>query len=240
MSQSPYAFERLFRAPFSVPNGLAAAPDGLWIADQVTDRVALVQESEPNEYGVTQQLKEIVTESSNTSGLCCTSDSLWLAANGNAVLWRPARATDAQAGAGEVLRIDLRTGATAARHPVPGGGGTHGIEADTNPEYIWISTLKQQTLSKVRIADWIVTHTLPLAHDRSHGLVRTESALWIVYTNERQIVETDAETGARLRTIQVPDDMPEPHGLTRQGPHLLYCDATTGWIVRVTNALSIG
>lgn len=239
MPNMSYTFERLFRAPYAVPNGVALAPEGLWIADQISDQVALVDMQNPNDYGVTRVFRSISSESSNTSGMCCAHGSLWLAANGAANLWRPARGTDARTGTGEVLQVDARTGETQARYPIPGGGGTHGIEMDVrDPGCIWLSTLKQQTLSKVRIKDWSIVHTLPLAHDRSHGIICTESALWIVYTNQRQIAALDMDTGACLHTVQLPADMPEPHGLTREGAHMVYCDATTGWIVRIRDVLA--
>ena len=34
--------ENQFRAPYGVPNGLQLTDDGLWIVDQMTDRVALM------------------------------------------------------------------------------------------------------------------------------------------------------------------------------------------------------
>ena len=45
--------EKLFRAPYGVPNALQVVKEGLWITDQITDRVALVEIAEPSEYGVT-------------------------------------------------------------------------------------------------------------------------------------------------------------------------------------------
>ena len=30
--------EKLFRAPYGVPNGLQVTDEGLWVADQITDR----------------------------------------------------------------------------------------------------------------------------------------------------------------------------------------------------------
>ena len=233
-----YSFERLFRSPFSAPNGIALTAEGLWVADQATDRLALVSMHSCNKYGLTQYLRECSSESSNTSGMSYDSGSLWLAANGAAKSWRPARSTDASIGIGEVLQVDPNTGATLNRNYIPGGGGTHGIEVDLfDAGFIWLSTLKQKTLSKVRIADWSVVHTIPLLSNRSHGIVRSASAIWIVFTTERQIVEMDPKTGQVDRIVQIPADMPEPHGLTRDGPHLLYCDATTGWITRVHDVL---
>lgn len=234
MSNSSYRVEKLFRSPYAVPNGIALTPEGLWVADQISDRLALVAMDGPNDYGVTHLLRELPSESSNTSGICYANGSLWMAANGAASLWRPARTTDAAKHQGEVLEVDATSGETLSRHPIPGGGGTHGIEVDAVEEgHIWLSTLKYQTLSKVRMADWSVMTTLPLIHDRSHGLVRTNESLWLVYTNQRQIVEMNVETGQVKKTVQLPSDMPEPHGLTREGPHFLYCDATSGWIARV-------
>ncbi|MCY3658660.1 MAG: hypothetical protein OXG36_06535 [Caldilineaceae bacterium] len=233
-------FERIFRSPYAVPNGIAACPDGVWVVDQITDRVALVSLDTPNDYQVTHFLKDYPSDSSNTSGLSWHDGDLWLAANGSSDLWRPSREQDARKGAGEVLRMDTDTGELKERRLLPGGGGTHGIEVDCrDPDYIWLSTLSRQTLSRVRIADWSVAATIPLQHDRSHGLVSTEEALWIVYTNERTIVETNPDTGEPGRTINIPDDMPQPHGMTRQGADFLYCDATSGWIVRVHDAINI-
>ncbi len=160
-------FERLFRAPYGVPNGVQTTVDGLWIADQISDRLALVQMAPPSEYGVTPLLREIPTESSNTSGLSEGDGSLWLAANGDATIWRGPRPTDAKAGYGEILRIDAQSGDTQERWPVPGDGGVHGIEYDAyEPGHLWITTLRRQTLSQVRIADWSVRKSIPLPYAR--------------------------------------------------------------------------
>ena len=35
--------EKLFRSPYSVPNGLQVTDEGVWVVDQITDRVALVE-----------------------------------------------------------------------------------------------------------------------------------------------------------------------------------------------------
>ena len=49
---------------------------------------------------------------------------LWMAANGPALRREP-RPTDAKTG--RVLKVDPETGKTLARHPIPGGGGVHGL-----------------------------------------------------------------------------------------------------------------
>ncbi|MEZ4867635.1 MAG: hypothetical protein R3C14_40290 [Caldilineaceae bacterium] len=227
--------ENLFRAPYSVPNGLQITDDGLWIVDQITDRVALVKVDEPIDYyGVPKFIRDIPSECSNTSGLSWDGGALWMAANGDASLWRPARPHDAGAHTGEILQVDAATGATLNRYPLPGGGGTHGLEIDRyEPGMIWVTTLKDQTLTKMRISDWSIQHVIPLPYKRAHGVVRVADGVWIVHTADRLIVKLDVNDGHELDRIDVPEPHPEPHGLSIFGQDLIYCDASSGWVAKI-------
>ena len=228
--------ERLFRAPYSVPNGLQVTDKGLWIADQVTDRAALVEISEASDYGVTRMLAEIPTESSNTSGLAWGDGALWLAANGAGARWRVERPTDAQQG--EILKVDPKTGKTLDRHPLPGGGGTHGVEYDPyEAGTLWVTTLKSQTATQVRISDWSSLRSVPLPHRRAHGVVRVEDGIWVVHTADRVVVKLDIASGRELDRIEVPEPHPEPHGLSICEEGFLYCDATSGWVVKIETSV---
>lgn len=239
-------FTKLFRSPYGVPNGLQWTKEGLWIVDQITDRVALVEMTEPNAYGVTKLIRDLPSESSNTSGMSSQGNTLWLAANGGAQLWRPKRSSDAEPHQGEILQIDKTNGGTLSRHPLPGGGGTHGLEYDPfEDDIIWLTTLGSQTLSKVKISTWDVLATFPLPHERAHGVVRVPDGIWVVHTGDRIIVKLDPEDGHEIERLSVPEDLPEPHGLSLLGtpidnPHqyrkFIFCDATTGWIVQLTLA----
>ena len=136
--------EKVFRSPYSVPNGLQVTDDGLWIVDQITDRVALVEIAADADYTVPKLIRDIPSESSNTSGMAYGGDALWLAANGPGERWRPIRDTDAKPGAGEIFKVHPATGETLARYPVPDGGGTHGVEYDNYDEgHLWVQTLKK-------------------------------------------------------------------------------------------------
>ena len=233
----PRIFEKLYRAPYSMPNGLQVTGEGLWLVDQMTDRLALVTMDPPGDpdYFVFALIRHIPSDSSNTSGLSYGGGSLWLAANGSGRgLWRAARPADAGEGQGEILQVDPDTGETQNRYVIPGGGGTHGVDYDAFEEGIlWVTTLHQGTLSKVRIADWSVQHTIPLPHRAAHGVARVENGVWVVFKPEWCIIKVDLEDGSELDRIEVPKHLPEMHGLARSGDDLLYCDATSGWVVRI-------
>ena len=223
------AIKQTFRAPYAAPNGLQATEDGLWIVDQFTDRIALVEPAEP---GATRILAEIPSESSNTSGMSFGGGALWLAANGPAERWRSPKPTDARTG--EIFEVDPATGETLGRYALPGGGGTHGIDYDRfDAGMVWLTTLSSDTISKVRISDWTVVHTIPLTHGGGHGIARVEDGIWIVHRHERIILKLDLEDGREIDRIENPAPFPEAHGLTVYGDGFLYCDAMTGAIVEI-------
>lgn len=227
--------EKLFRSPYSVPNGLQVTEDGLWIVDQITDRVALVEITADEDYTVPKLIRDIPSESSNTSGMTYGDGALWLAANGPGERWRPVRDTDAKPGTGEVFKVDPATGETLGRYPIPDGGGTHGIEYDHYDEgHLWVQTLKDQVTHKMRISDWSIQKTLPLPHGRGHGMVRVEDGLWSTHTSDRLIVKLDLEDGSPMDQIYVSEDCPEPHGLSLYEDNFIYCDASSGWVGKIS------
>lgn len=223
------------RAPYGAPNGLHVTDEGLWVVDQLTDRLALLALENPHEYGVSRILRELATESSNTSGVSFGEGGLWLAANGPAHRWRFPKETDAPPDKGEILKVDVMTGKTLLRRALPAPGGTHGLEYDSvEPGTIWLSTLQEKTLTQVYISDWSIKRVIPLPYETGHGVVRNENdTLWMVFKTDRTIAKMDIDTGKVLDEIVVDSGHPEPHGLARFGKDLLYCDATTGWIARI-------
>ena len=56
----------------------------------------------------------------------------------------------------------------------------------------------------------------------------------LICTSERVIVKLDLESGAEMDRVVVPDSEPQPHGLSAYDSDLLYCDATSGWVVKVS------
>lgn len=218
-------FERLFDAPLPNPNGLQAAPGGLWIADQITDQVFFV---DLRTGGVLQSLE---TEGENLSGITFGDGALWLASNGKPVS-RPSKPTDK--GTTRIIRADPMTGRTLAEYPLAGGGGVHGIE--WSHEGLWLTTLARQTLSLVDPRSFEVKRSIPVPEKRAHGLACDGGAIWCVHTAHRMIVKLDAGGGTELDRIVVPEAAFEPHGLTIVAGDLWSCDALTGGIFRIIRA----
>jgi streptogramin lyase len=146
-----------------------------------------------------------------------------MAANGRAI-GRPARPTDATTG--EVIKADPATGKTAARYPIPGEGGVHGLEFAEGT--LWLTSLKIQKLSQVDPQDFHVIHQIPVHLGRAHGLAWDRGAIWSMHSNDRMIHKLDAKDGRLLAQITLSKDDPDPHGMCLHNGHLYYCDAGIG------------
>ena len=80
-----------------------------------------------------------------------------------------------------------------------------------------------------------MVRTIPLTlGGGTHGIVRVADGMWVAHRLSRRILKLDVETGRELDRVEIPDTEPEPHGLSVFGDDLLYCDATTGWVVKIT------
>ena len=229
----PARFTRLFKSPEGAPNALETGSQGLWIGEQVSDRAFLVDWKG-------KVLQKVDTESSNTSGMAYGRGFLWMAANGKAV-GRPSKPTDAQAG--DVVKVDAKTGKTVARFTLPTGGGVHGLEyTDAG---LWVTFLKASQLALVSTKDFSVIRTIPVGLPRAHGLAWDKGAIWCAFTGNRVIQKLDAKDGTVLETLTWNPDDPETHGMCMHQGHLYGCDAgiapggkasgssAAGWVFRI-------
>ena len=79
---------KLFKGPDLHPNALEATPEGLWMGDQVSEKVHKV------DWKTGKVLLELQTEAHNTSGLAVGAGYLWINSNGGVSGRRPPRPTD--------------------------------------------------------------------------------------------------------------------------------------------------
>ena len=95
--------EKLWNLPaYKYMNALESAPDGLWIGDQVTEKVCRV------DWNTGKILHEVQCESHNISGLAVGGGYIWAGSNGSVNNRRPPRPTDREYG--EFAQLDMKTG----------------------------------------------------------------------------------------------------------------------------------
>lgn len=206
------SIEFLFQAPGPHPNGMQATADGIWILDQETHQVSLIDYQ-----GAV--LRTLQTESDRGSGITFDGATLWLASTYSC----------------EILRVDPDSGKTLARYPTPGAEKTGGHGLEWRDGILWLATPPSATIYQIDVDNGFrVIHECPAPGKRPHGLAWRGEELWCVETNDRAIYQVNPTDGALLQKIAVPESDPEPHGMTLWDNHFYYCDAYDGKICRVS------
>jgi streptogramin lyase len=210
--------ERLFKAPDIHPNALEATPEGLWIGDQVSEKVFLV------DWKTGKVQKEMQTESHNTSGIAVGGGYMWLGANGGVSGRRPPRPTDKPYG--EVVQADLKTGQTVKIHPLIWGGGVHGITYVPQTQTLWVTALSIQAVAEMDPKDFHPLRIRPATGDRPHGLDWDNGALWVLIAGDHIVKKIDPDTGKVLEIVTISRTSdPDPHGMCIHEGYMYYCDA---------------
>jgi streptogramin lyase len=206
----------LFKSPEGYPNGIAATPEGLWIAEQKSDVAHLVDWNG-------KPLKAVKTESKNTSGLGFGDGCIWMAAN---------------AAPQGIFQTDLSAKTISHRQiplgPGENGGGCHGVEYVNGK--LWIAALRLRSILRVDAKTWQPEFMIPYSVPRAHGIAwdaREGGAIWMVTGDERGagLIKYDASTGRMLETARFADADCDPHGLAWHNGVLYSCDAGIhpGW-----------
>ncbi len=200
--------------PCEMPNGLQWTDEGLFVMDQKTDNVYVV-----NETGEVSRV--IYTPTANGSGITVGGGFLWTASNGESAS-RPKRSTDT--GLGYVYKLDLQTGEAIDRFRTPDGGGIHGIEWDDGK--IWITAFNPLAIFLVDPSDkYKIVHKFRVQLPRLHGLARVEDGIWCAHTTDNVIVKYDVDTGGEKDRITMDPEDAYVHGLSIKDGELWYGDA---------------
>ena len=104
--------EKLFKTPGSQPNGLQAAPDGLWCIDQVDLKIY------KQDYETGEKLFEAQTDTEHSSGITLGGGFIWIASTFEL----------------QIAKLDPETGKTIAKYDSPGSGITAPREGTENPK----------------------------------------------------------------------------------------------------------
>ncbi|MEX1018081.1 MAG: hypothetical protein WDZ49_00400 [Litorilinea sp.] len=203
--------EEIFLTPGPHPNGMQATADGIWILDQETNEIALVDYAG-------KVLRTLKTDSDRGSGITHDGRALWVASTYSC----------------EILRIDPDSGQTLARYATPGAQKTGGHGLEWRNGILWLATPPSATIYQIDVADGFkVIHECPAPGNRPHGLGWHGDQLWCVETTRRGIFQVDPTNGSLLQHIDIPEPEPEPHGMTIWEGHFYYCDANTSKVCRL-------
>ena len=215
--------EKRFRSPGSQPNGLQAAPDGLWIIDQADLKVYRV------DYETGEVLFEAQTDTEHSSGITLGDGALWVSSTFEL----------------QIAKLNIETGETIEKYDSPGSGktpwaairingrvtGAHGLEWRDGKLYV--ASPPTQMVHVVNVDPWEEVHQFRTPGLRNHGLAWSKDGrLWVADTSSGTVSLLDPADGRVWKVIRVeaPDEV---HGLTIHEGVLWYCDATTRDIGRL-------
>jgi hypothetical protein len=245
---------KLCKSPRGFPNGIAVAPEGLWIAEQKLSGAQAVQYhmAEPKSLSESawlvdwngKLLKTVTTPSRNTSGMAYGGGYIWMVAN---------------APPEGVFQVDMNSRLVSHRQiplgPPNDGGGCHG--AMWQDGKLWISALRLRGNLRVDPKTWEPEFMIPFyeapGRNRYHAIAWDNGTIWQVIGNDSHsyaeyrpgLVRYEAATGKVLETAEFVPGSSDPHGLAMHDGTLISCDAgihpnwpnsdspTSGWIFRI-------
>jgi hypothetical protein len=215
--------ENLYKSPDRYPNALEAMPDGLWVGDQVSERVLKL------DWETGKVLENFVAEAHNTSGLAVGGGFLWIGCNGagTAAATRPFnRPFDKSYG--EIVKCDMKTGKQVKGYRTP-WGGTHGTVYDRATDKLWAVAPGQQLAVEMDPKDDLrISRMVSIGGGTAHGIELYEGALWILAAADRLVRKHDLESGRVLATYTLGPNDPDPHGLCIHNGYAYSCDAGLG------------
>jgi streptogramin lyase len=208
----------IFRTRQGWPNGMALAPEGVWIGEQQTTTPDFGPAGVSNDAFLYdwsgRVLRTFPTRSKNTSGFGFGGGYLWVGAN---------------AAPNGVFQMSPE-GETVSHRQIPlGGGGCHGVE--WNAGKLWIVSTRLRAIMRVDPDTWQAEFMIPIQAQRSHETAYDNGAIWIVAgtgggaQNRAGLHKYDAATGRLLETVDFVDGSADPHGLLIREGVLYSCDA---------------
>ncbi len=204
-------------SPCEMPNGLQWYNDELYVMDQLTDNVYVI-----NDAG--DVLRTIYTATENGSGITVGDGHIWTGSNGTTVS-RPYRSTDTHLG--YVIKVDTDTGETVDRFRTPDGGGIHGIEWDHDENLLWVTAFSPKAIILVDPSDnFKVVHQFEVELERLHGLaLEGDDGIWCAHTTDNVIVLYNKENGTEMDRIVMGPEDPFVHGFSKRGDEFWFADA---------------
>lgn len=211
-----------FTCPEGFPNGLAAAEEGLWIAEQKrADGPATGEKAMLVDWSG-RLLRTLVTPARNTSGIAWDGETIWMGCNG---------------GPQGFYRVALDGRVLEHRQiplgPADNGGGCHG--AKFHDGKLWIVANRLRAIVRVDPASWQPEFLIPITTARWHDIAFDNGSIWMVTGTSNRIPQNqpglarfDAASGRLLETVAFVPGSADPHGLEIRNGVLYTCDAGIG------------
>ncbi len=206
----------LFNSPCDMPNGIQWADNKLFVIDQKTDDVFVL-----NQDG--KLISTIKTPTENGSGITVGGGYIWTASNGRTQS-RAYRPTDTHLG--YIYKLNMETGELIDKYRTPDGGGIHGIEWDNG--FIWVTAFNPPAIFLLEGHSLSVVRKFNVKLTRLHGLALDGEGIWCAHTTDNVIVKYHTETGEQMDIISISKAGPFMHGLSIKDGVLWYADANAG------------
>ena len=218
----PAKVEKLFKSPDRYPNALEAMPDGLWVGDQVSERVLKM------DWKTGKVLEDFIAEAHNTSGLAVGGGFLWIGCNGSgtAASTRPFnRPFDKSFG--EIAKCDMKTGKQVWGFKTP-WGGQHGTTYDRATDKLWAVAPGLGLAVELDPKDNLrILRMIQIGGGTPHGIEIYDGAIWILAAADRTVRKHDMSGRVQEIWTLGPSD-PDPHGLCIHDGYAYSCDAGLG------------
>ena len=214
--------ELLWKSPDRYPNALEAAPDGLWVGDQVSERINKL------DWETGKVLEDFVGEAHNTSGLAVGGGYIWVGCNGAgtaASLREFKRPFDKSYG--EIVQLDMK-GKQVKGYRTP-WGGVHGTLYNRDTGKLWAVAPGLGFLAEMDPKDDLrILRMLTIRMNVPHGLDWYDGAFWVIDGADRVVQKIDPESGRVQEIWKFGPNDPDPHGMCLHNNYVYFTDAGLG------------
>ena len=209
--------ELLYKSPDRYPNALEASKEGLWVGDQVSERINLL------DWKTGKVLQDFVGEAHNTSGLAVGGGFIWIGCNGAGTasnLREFKRPFDKSYG--EIVKLDMK-GKQVKGYRTP-WGGVHGTYYNQQTDKLWAVAPGLGFLAEMDAKDDLrILRMLQIHQNVPHGLDFYDGSFWVIDGADRLVQRIDPENG-RVQEIWPfgPNDPDPARHVRLQQPRVLH------------------
>jgi len=214
--------EMLWKSPDRYPNALETSPEGLWVGDQVSERINLL------DWKTGKVLEDFIGEAHNTSGLAVGGGFIWIGCNGAgtaASLREFKRPFDRNYG--EIVKLDMK-GKQVKGYRTP-WGSQHGTYYNRQTDKLWAVAPGFSMLVEMDPKDELrITKMVQIKMNVPHGLDFYDGSFFVIDGADRLVSRLDAENGRVQESWVFGPNDPDPHGMCIYDNHVYFTDAGLG------------